>query len=237
MNKSLVLKDYYIFILLTICSVSLLIVRAVYVQNFLFYFFIWNLFLCWIPYLLSLCLLRLSKWKMRKPGKGLVLVGVGFVWLLFFPNAPYIITDFIHLDGFSFFRLVNHQYILNKSLLLWFDLIVYIFFITTGFLLGLRSLGIIHQLINHKYHSIIGLLFVLAVLVLSSFAIYLGRYIRVNSWDFFTQPISLLNLMLKNIQQDTISFVILFTGFLSVFYFVFYFFQQPIYQRNSYPLG
>src|SRR4051794_26818533 len=62
------------------------------VPNFLY--LVWNLFLAWIPFVLALALYD----GRRRGWGGGRLLALGVAWLAFFPNAPYIVTDFVHLN-------------------------------------------------------------------------------------------------------------------------------------------
>src|SRR5256712_12926682 len=73
---------------------ALVLVRDVHTGNGDFRYLIWNLFLAWIP--LALAVFVYDRWENRR--RGMLLVALGGLWLLFFPNAPYIATDFVHLQ-------------------------------------------------------------------------------------------------------------------------------------------
>src|SRR5690606_20092531 len=100
-------------------------------------------------------------------------------WLLFFPNAPYIITDLIHL---------NTRF--NPSV--WSDTLLLFTCALAGLAAGLYSLHIIHKVLDSFFKSFTSWIIVGTSLVLSGFGIYLGRVQRWNSWDLFTDPITLM---------------------------------------------
>jgi uncharacterized membrane protein len=135
-------------------------------------FLLWNLFLAWIPFLIAL-VIRRGEEGMRRPRFRLLLLGG--IWLLFYPNAPYILTDFLHLQprGESPF---------------WFDMMLIASFAWTGLLLGFASLYLIQRLVEKYYGRAAGWAFVVVVSFLSSFGIYLGRFERWNSWDVVSDP-------------------------------------------------
>src|SRR6266540_1639134 len=132
---------------------GLVVVRNLQTENPNFRYLIWNLFLAWVPFVLALLFYDGQRRGMRAPG----LLALGALWLVFFPNAPYIVTDFVHLSR-------------DPLSPLWVDGLTIGSFAVTGLLLGL------------------GWLVVGAALVLGSVGIYLGRFVRLNSWDFFTNP-------------------------------------------------
>ena len=146
-----------------------------------FAFLIWNLFLAWVPYGISTWLVRrkASLWSWGS------LLGL-LAWLLFLPNAPYLLTDLIHLHPRG-----NVPYWLDTSLL--------VTFAVAGWLVGLASLRSIHlRFWTHlpQWQQLGLISFVLAA---SSYGVYVGRFLRLNSWDVFTQPISTFWLLIDPI--------------------------------------
>lgn len=139
-----------------------------------FLFLIWNLFLAWIPYLLSLILLTLKEGRFRRLKTALILGA----WLLFFPNAPYILTDLLH------FRALG-------DLPVWYDLMLLISFAYTGLMLGWISLMEVQSFLMKRHHEVIVRLLTFVALVLCSYGIYLGRFQRWNSWDIVANPVAL----------------------------------------------
>lgn len=156
---------------------AMLLGRILYSGNTLYSFLAWNLFLAWLPFLLA--------WLVfSKPRLALVL---GPLWLLFLPNAPYIMTDLIHLRWST------------VGVPVWYDALMIFAFSLTGLLLGLVSVYLMQSVVERRLGSWIGWLFVVATLLLSSFGIYVGRFLRWNSWDVFTQPESLLREIVYNL--------------------------------------
>jgi uncharacterized membrane protein len=136
-----------------------------------FRFLVWNVILAWVPMLLALVVYD----GYRRRGTLLRLVPALAIWLLFLPNAPYIVTDFVHLSATT-----------NASL--WLDGIELSAFAWTGMLLGFVSLYLVHAVLRHRFGAGMGWAAVLGVLALSSAGVYLGRVKRWNSWDLLTQP-------------------------------------------------
>lgn len=136
----------------------------------------WNLFLAGIPWMLTTYIVLNDHFAGRRFTLWLTLL----VWLLFFPNAPYILTDLIHL---------THS---NGSSPVWFDLFLFLTFGWTGLALGLVSLHDLEDLL-HRYFKIVQVRIIIALLLfVSSFGIYLGRFQRWNSWDVLQNPLMLL---------------------------------------------
>lgn len=155
-----------------VCS-ALLLGRIVLTSSSYFYFLFWNLFLAAVPLgcaLLFEPLLRKLPW---------IAVGLFVVWLLFLPNAPYLVTDFIHLRN-------------RPPVPIWFDALLLSSFAIVGCAMGYASLALMHNWAAWRYGTRCGWVFVLGVLVLSSFAIYAGRVLRWNSWHVVTRPEVLL---------------------------------------------
>jgi uncharacterized membrane protein len=135
---------------------------------------LWNLFLATVPLVWSWAFA--SAMQRHRP----VLAGACFLlWLLFFPNAPYLLTDLIHLGP-------------RPSVPLWFLLAMLLSCAGAGTLLGFLSLGHIHTVVEQKWGRASGWAVVAGSLLLCGFGIYLGRFLRWNSWDAFTHPLRLL---------------------------------------------
>jgi uncharacterized membrane protein len=149
--------------------------RVFFTNSHMFLFLNWNLFLAFIPWFFSMILLLRPNLHHRKFFIFILLTS----WLLFFPNAPYILTDLFHLKE-------------ELTMPLWYDLIMILSFAWTGLLFGFVSLFNI-ELFLHKYLSGKLVPFIsVFLLFLGSFGIYIGRYLRWNSWDIIREPFSLL---------------------------------------------
>lgn len=155
-------------------SVSLSFFRIYYSGYGTYIFLNWNLFLAILPYIISVFFLVYNHRIKSKTLLGAVL----FSWLLLFPNAPYIVTDFFHLEPRA-----NVPY--------WFDLGLIFSFAWNGLILGFISLYDIQTAIARRFSAFKGWVFAGISMVLGSFGIYLGRYERFNSWDVITNPIAL----------------------------------------------
>ncbi|MCA8830846.1 DUF1361 domain-containing protein [Hymenobacter pini] len=154
-------------------SVVLIVFRVFLVHKITFVFLLWNLFLALIPFGLS-TMLGLSAGRL----KARVLLPVGAVWLLFFPNAPYILTDLFHLEP-------------RTGVPYWYDLALILSCAWNGLMLGYASLIDMQHLVARRLGWLAGWAFATVALLLSSFGVYLGRYLRFNSWDILTNPASL----------------------------------------------
>lgn len=157
-------------------SVTLLLHRINLVGQTTYLFLIWNLFLAAIPYLLSTTIIH-SRWINGSFWKMFPLL---VLWLLFFPNAPYIITDLFHLQP-------------RQGIPEWYDLILITSFALNGLILGMLSLMHIHELIAERLHAFFGWLAAFVICLASGFGVYLGRFLRWNSWDMFSNPSPLID--------------------------------------------
>ena len=166
MNKLLILMSIFCF--------ALSITRVLLSDSYFFLFLNWNLFLAAVPYLLSSTIKGVGKGKVQK----LKLISIILVWLAFFPNAPYILTDLYHL------RIIT-------SVPKWFDIILIVSFAWTGLLLGFLSLMKIERLLSTILSQKQIAFFSTSILFLASFGVYLGRFLRWNTWDIINQPIHL----------------------------------------------
>jgi uncharacterized membrane protein len=138
-------------------------------------FLIWNLFLAWMPVVFAF--LACDEYREGAGGNWRFL-GLGASWLLFFPNAPYIFTDVIHL------RLSFYQHF-------WVDLSLISLCAVTGLVLGFVSLFLMQSVVTRRLGRAAGWLFIAVVAGLSGFGIYLGRILRFNSWDVLFKPVEL----------------------------------------------
>ena len=135
-----------------------------------FLFLIWNLFLAWVPYILSLLLPKLpSRWSA---------IPLLAVWLVFLPNAPYIVTDLMHI-----------RY--RSGIPLWYDMMMIFSFAWTGLLLGFISLLNVQDFLEKNLGKRLSASIIWAAIGLCAFGVYMGRYQRWNTWDLLLQPFQL----------------------------------------------
>lgn len=155
-------------------TAAMLVMRIMYADNIRYIFLMWNLFLAWIPFQLSLSLTRnpqYHKW-MR--------YGLLACWLLFFPNALYIITDLIHLENAV------------DTVPVWYDAVLLFTSSLTGLVMAFVSLYQVELFLRKNLRAKHINALMVAVLFLGSFGVYIGRFLRWNSWDIVANPVSLL---------------------------------------------
>jgi uncharacterized membrane protein len=172
--------------------------------------FLWNLFLAWIPFGLALLIYD----RHRRGARRVQVLTLGLLWLLFFPSAPYIVTDFRYLADIT-----------GKAF--WYEGQLIGTAASTGLLLGFMSLYLIQAIVRRAALARYAWLFVFVALGLSSVGVYLGRVLRWNSWDVFVRPGSLLGELAGALVDPLghprpIAITILFTSFLLASYAISY---------------
>lgn len=200
--------------LLTLFTVAMLAGRMAYTGTRGHGWLLWNLFLAWIPFLLALLL-----YERARAGAPLrVLVPLGLLWLVFFPNAPYLVTDLKHIGGGGRVPVLYDVLLLSAGA--W-----------TGLLLGLSSLFLVHVVVRRRLGARNAWGLVVGVLALSSFGIYLGRVLRWNSWDVVANPGPLGAQLVKGLLHPVdyprpLGLTVLLTAFLLTSYLVLYSFAR-----------
>lgn len=163
-------------LLILLFAIILNLLRIFIFDKFSFIYLLWNIFLAIIPFIISLALL----WFANKNRLNKILFFIfGIVWLLFIPNAPYIITDLIHIGE------VRSAPVLFDSFLLFSSAWV-------GLLLGMFSIDHMRIIFERNYSKRTTYITLYLVMFLISFGMYLGRFLRFNSWDIFEKPHSFI---------------------------------------------
>lgn len=193
-------------LLFTMFCFALLVVRMFYTQSFEYRFMGINLLLAWIPYLLSIRIVKLDARTNRAQ-----IIGLFFLWFIFFPNAPYMLTDIFHLHEFN-------------SVPMWYDLIMLLSFAYTGMMLTFFSFRKLHRKLLTNNSKLLNTAVIFIAFFSSGIGIYLGRYERWNSWEIITKPSTLTQdflLLLNNdnalLQMGALSLV--FATFFTLLYF------------------
>ncbi len=155
-----------ILIISSLYATAIVALRIFLSSKINYLFFIWNLFLAWIPYLISIYL-PVAYYKIRQKFIAYFLL---VIWFLFWPNSPYILTDMLHLKQ-------------KPGIPLWFDMGMILSFAWTGLMLGFISLIEIQNLVRKRFNRKAGWAFAAFMSLIGALGIYLGRYGRINSWD------------------------------------------------------
>jgi len=176
------INELLVFGALSLIGFCILILRIKLTHEVYFIFLIWNMFLATVP-LIIVQILHLVKYKVLQ----IILI---LSWIVFFPNAPYIITDLLHLQ-------FSNPYHFQMDLVL----ISYCAFygLVVGFY-ALQKLNIFFK-VNWNWSSRMVIRFNITLFFLSGFGIYIGRFLRWNSWDILKAPRSLFIEMLELIAQ------------------------------------
>lgn len=199
-------KSIGLLALLTSFSILLLVSRISYTGSIRYIFLLWNLFLAALPWICSLYFER--KNENKKTWQLFLLLAV---WLLFFPNSPYILTDLFHLGG-------------GHSVPLWYDLILLLSFAWTGLLYGFLSLLQLEKMARQRWSETKTTILIICLLFIASFGVYLGRFLRWNSWDILSNPLGLLydisdRFMQPWLHHRTWGLTLLLGSFLSLMYY------------------
>jgi uncharacterized membrane protein len=196
-----------------LCAV-MIAARALYFRQVAFVPFLWNLFLAWIPLLAALPLYILRARNSHRPVVGFVLAAT---WFLFFPNAPYIVTDFVHFH-------------VRPPVPYWFDMITIQAFGLTGLFLGYLSLYLVQEVVRSWVGRWWSWAFAFVMLGLSAFGIYLGRFLRWNSWDVILSPLETLSDAARIVfpvpSRELLGFSAVFFAFSLVCYLIVYSFTH-----------
>ncbi len=189
---------------------------------------LWNLLLAWIPYCLSLLVVRIRAMHWPLARRELAAAGTGLLWLLFYPNAPYILTDFIHVIEEAVRLPADRSYpLITENELLWYDIILNSAFAFVGHMVGLISLIILHRTIRERFGGRFAWGFVATATILGGYGIYLGRFVRFNSWDIFRNPIATLPAALLNLFDPK---AVLFSFAFAFFIFLTYVIAWSLYE-------
>lgn len=205
-------RKVHIFYFLTAIYTAVSMILGFILNNGLVIFLGWNIFLATLVFLFSELYVYLDKTKKRK----IYLVAILTLYILFFPNTLYVLTDFIHLENYDFFAEYPSTYVMMSS-----DWLVFMH-ITIGALyaakLGISSIKKIEPYVFQslkKYKFLI----LSALFLLSSLGIFIGRFLRFNSWQIF-DVFSILNGVFTHI-GFAVTFIIIFFILHWVSYFVF----------------
>lgn len=160
----------------SLVSVGLYTIGAIENGDATHSYLLWNLGLAWIPLALVLWLTRVLRARLWSSWMPLLLT---VVWISFLPNSFYMVTDFIHLQETA-----------RTNVL--FDVVMFTSFVLNGLILGYLSLCLVHQELVKRLSRRTSALLVGGVLLLASFAIYIGRDLRWNTWDALFNPASVI---------------------------------------------
>jgi uncharacterized membrane protein len=150
-------------------------------------YLVWNLALAAVPYAVAATGSSLLSRAREGGWRTAAAVATATLWLVFYPNAPYIFTDFIHVINRTYPRASATEW-LGVTALTWYDLLMNAAFAFLGHFIGLVSMWIVQASFARTWgkwpaRSLVGV-----AIFLSGFGIYLGRFSRLNSWDVVLDP-------------------------------------------------
>ncbi|MDV7703874.1 DUF1361 domain-containing protein [Leuconostoc suionicum] len=160
-----------------------------------FTFLNWNIFLALLPLDFAI-IVNISKRRS-------IQIIFSLLWLLFYPNTMYMITDFIHLQYVGIGLTVRMQY---------FNYAVLAAGVFMGVVLGMLSIELMLKHYFNRRYEILQLVLIFGLSLIASVGIYLGRFLRLNSWDVFTQTHRVARLVVSSTSMHMLAFVILFAG-------------------------
>jgi len=162
-------------IISSLFSLTLLTTRVKASGRLSYGFLAWNLFLAYVPYFISQWLER----HLQILRNRIKLVSLIFTWILFMPNSFYILTDLFHLENMG----NGHS---------WFDLTLILSFAWSGVIFGILSICKMEMLLKKAKGNLVSGFIICTVMWLNAFGVYIGRFLRFNSWDIIVNPFSLL---------------------------------------------
>jgi uncharacterized membrane protein len=188
-------------------SVAIFLARVWYTDTWVYFFLNWNLFLAWTPFLLAVIMRELAQRRSLPLAPLLALFGA---WLLFFPNAPYIISDLMHLAP-------------RQGVPIWYDAMLIFSYAWNGLLVGFASLWLVQEVVTARFGAWVGWAVAMLSLLAAGFGVYLGRFQRWNSWDVLVDPIGLAREILYGLTHPwaypkAIVVTLLFASFMAIAY-------------------
>lgn len=170
---------------------GMLAIRLVETGNNTYWFLIWNIFLAWTSWVLSIGFISFVNKKVNRA----MLATLAIAWLLFLPNAFYVATDVVHLAYLNGIERTEYSDLLFSNdpaaLQITFDSVLILLAVWVSWFFGIASMLRMHKWANGVTTNAKAAACASVVLLASSFAIYLGRFPRFNSWDVIGSPLSL----------------------------------------------
>jgi uncharacterized membrane protein len=201
--------------LLSLADLVLWVFRVLLTGSGRYSFIGWNLFLAWISLAVAVMLVRNLRHHRWRSWQNLLL---SLLWLAFLPNTWYVLTDFVHISP-------------NGEVSQLYDIVLMSLLVFTGFILGFASLFLVHRELLARYRAAESYFLIEVIILLSSFAIYLGRDLRWNSWDFIANPGVIVNVSDRIADPfgnpRAINVTLLFFLLISVLYLAFWIFTYP----------
>lgn len=233
-NMDLTIKKYSGLLLFMIVYLVICLLMLIYDRSFFYVMLVWNMLLATLP----LFFIKFSLFQYKK-NKYVVAIVLGVLWLIFFPNSVYMVTDIIHIHseklvwyeataGYSF----NNGITYSNDIMQWIKLLVIGIGVVYGLLIGMQSLNIFYRFLNQRLPKSISYLIIAGVSLLSGFAVYVGRFLRFNSWDLL-MPLSLFRNIFTNINIFAIEFMFAFAGFILILFLLYVSFSRIMVETSN----
>jgi uncharacterized membrane protein len=119
---------------------------------------------------------------------------------------------------------------------LWYDVIIVVWCSWTGMLLGVISLYLMQDIIIRRFGRLTGWIFVFVISGMSSFGIYIGRFVRLNSWDILQNPTEAAQEILGIVIDPSMrlaAFTVLYTVFFLFVFLLLYSFSHMLLEQSS----
>lgn len=197
---------------------SLLAVRVALLGNPFYTFLGMNLLLACVPLGMAAVQVILLRTLNPGPARTVLVSACALGWLLFFPNAPYLFTDFIHVAEKTWIRSDTLQWLGTRGVL-WYDIVMSGAFAFVGHFLGLVSMWVEGRVLDHAWGRGFERVFLTAAVILAGFGVYLGRFVRLNSWDAVLTPVRAVRGTLAALSDPkAVLFSLTFSFFVAVTY-------------------
>lgn len=217
------LKKYKEIILFMLAYWFLCFVMFFWDGSFLYVALSWNTFLAVLP--LFFVKIAETAWNQGRNFRSVIYI---LLWLFFFPNSVYVATDFIHISGGNFMgnartgkHLLNGGFAYGAEISAWVKLLVIGIGFLFALLVGLESLYIFEKNIKRKVSKLVCYSAISAIVLLSGIGVYIGRFLRFNSWDIFLRPVNLIKQVVTQIDRFFIQFVLIFSFFVMCNYLLY----------------
>ncbi|WP_195576725.1 DUF1361 domain-containing protein [Paenibacillus sp. 1001270B_150601_E10] len=221
----------FLFMLLTVCCLLLGDWLRSYTGRNIYTFLRWDIFLAWTPLFIAwlgigVCKTNFIKWRLLRISLVLVL---SVTWLAFYPNAAYLVTDALHV--YVHYK-IDPSIRFSHELEFWLHHFLFLLASLLGLALGSYSLYLLHRQLNRRWNKLFNWIVVIGIILLSSVGIFIGRFIRWNSWDILDEPLTIVKDSYEIVMNEATAG--LFTGFTLLMFFVQLFFYGVFYVIGQY---
>lgn len=218
-------KDFKIMFYIAIVYILLSIIFGLAIHSFLHLMMGWNMLLALIPFAITFFI------KRSKNIEPYIFILIFILWLLFFPNSFYFLTDLIHITKLDIYVLENNQFVYNEDIIEWLKFTHLMLGAIAGAFLGLTSLYQMHIILSQKQIKYLTPI-IIVIIFLSSIGIYIGRFLRFNSWDIFN-PFLIIKTLIIKMNLFGLLFILLFFLIMLILYYLFYHLIKKRFDENN----